>query len=78
MSVVDDQFLILGIETSCDETAAAVVSNGTTVVSSVVYLVVEVPVRDWLVGLGRPRAGKNEPAPAVRGGWFRLRRRARV
>ena len=32
----DDPFLVLGIETSCDETAVAVVANGTAVVSSVV------------------------------------------
>ncbi len=48
------------------------------VVSSVVYLVAEVPARDWLVGLGRPRTGQKDPAPSARGGWFRLRRRVRV
>ena len=36
MEIRDLQTLILGIESSCDETAAAVVENGTTVRSSVV------------------------------------------
>ena len=40
-----DQFLVLGIETSCDETAAAVVSNGNTVVSSVVSSQVDLHAR---------------------------------
>ena len=40
-----DQFLILGIETSCDETAAAVVANGDTVVSSVVSSQVDLHAR---------------------------------
>ncbi len=41
----DDQFLILAIETSCDETAAAVVANGTDVVSSVVSSQVDLHAR---------------------------------
>lgn len=40
-----EQFLILGIETSCDETAAAVVANGNTVVSSVVSSQVDLHAR---------------------------------
>jgi N6-L-threonylcarbamoyladenine synthase len=40
-----EQFLVLGIETSCDETAAAVVANGTTVVSSVVSSQVDLHAR---------------------------------
>jgi N6-L-threonylcarbamoyladenine synthase len=40
-----DQFLVLGIETSCDETAAAVVCNGDTVVSSVVSSQVDLHAR---------------------------------
>jgi N6-L-threonylcarbamoyladenine synthase len=40
-----DQFLVLGIETSCDETAAAVVADGTTVVSSVVSSQVDLHAR---------------------------------
>ncbi|PQP33558.1 tRNA (adenosine(37)-N6)-threonylcarbamoyltransferase complex transferase subunit TsaD, partial [Desulfobacteraceae bacterium SEEP-SAG9] len=31
-----DNMIILGIETSCDETAAAVVVNGDTILSSIV------------------------------------------
>lgn len=38
---VDDSTLVLGIETSCDETAAALVMGGTDVVSSVVSSQVE-------------------------------------
>ncbi len=34
--------IILGIETSCDETAAAVVSDGTTILSSVVSSQIDV------------------------------------
>lgn len=34
--MADDQVLILGIETSCDETAAAVVADGSRILSSVV------------------------------------------
>jgi N6-L-threonylcarbamoyladenine synthase len=40
-----DPFLVLGIETSCDETAAAVVSNGATVLSSVVSSQVDLHAR---------------------------------
>ena len=40
-----EQFLVLGIETSCDETAAAVVANGDTVVSSVVSSQVDLHAR---------------------------------
>jgi len=40
-----DPFFVLGIETSCDETAAAVVANGTTVVSSVVSSQVDLHAR---------------------------------
>jgi N6-L-threonylcarbamoyladenine synthase len=39
--IVDDSTLVLGIETSCDETAAALVMGGTDVVSSVVSSQVE-------------------------------------
>ncbi len=45
VSETPEQFLILGIETSCDETAAAVVSNGDTVVSSVVSSQVDLHAR---------------------------------
>ncbi len=41
----DEPFLILGIETSCDETAAAVVANGSAVVSSVVSSQVDLHAR---------------------------------
>ena len=36
---------ILGIETSCDETAAAIVEQGTSVLSSVVSSPVDHPAR---------------------------------
>jgi N6-L-threonylcarbamoyladenine synthase len=42
---MQDPFLVLGIETSCDETAAAVVANGTAVVSSVVSSQVDLHAR---------------------------------
>jgi N6-L-threonylcarbamoyladenine synthase len=45
VSEMPEQFLILGIETSCDETAAAVVANGNTVVSSVVSSQVDLHAR---------------------------------
>jgi N6-L-threonylcarbamoyladenine synthase len=45
MEDLPDQFLVLGIETSCDETAAAVVCNGDTVVSSVVSSQVDLHAR---------------------------------
>ena len=45
VSETPEQFLILGIETSCDETAAAVVANGNTVVSSVVSSQVDLHAR---------------------------------
>lgn len=45
VSEMPEQFLILGIETSCDETAAAVVANGETVVSSVVSSQVDLHAR---------------------------------
>jgi len=41
----DEPFLVLGIETSCDETAAAVVANGSAVVSSVVSSQVDLHAR---------------------------------
>jgi N6-L-threonylcarbamoyladenine synthase len=41
----DEPFLILGIETSCDETAAALVANGSAVVSSVVSSQVDLHAR---------------------------------
>lgn len=40
-----EPFLVLGIETSCDETAAAVVADGTTVLSSVVSSQVDIHAR---------------------------------
>jgi len=40
-----EPFLILGIETSCDETAAAVVADGTTVMSSVVSSQIDIHAR---------------------------------
>ena len=43
--VAPDQFVVLGIETSCDETAAAVVADGTTVLSSVVSSQVDLHAR---------------------------------
>jgi N6-L-threonylcarbamoyladenine synthase len=42
---MSEQFLVLGIETSCDETAAAVVADGNTVVSSVVSSQVDLHAR---------------------------------
>ena len=45
VSDMPEQFLVLGIETSCDETAAAVVANGDTVVSSVVSSQVDLHAR---------------------------------
>ena len=45
VSEMPEQFLVLGIETSCDETAAAVVANGDTVVSSVVSSQVDLHAR---------------------------------
>jgi N6-L-threonylcarbamoyladenine synthase len=42
---MSDQFLVLGIETSCDETAASVVANGKTVLSSVVSSQVDLHAR---------------------------------
>ena len=41
----DELFLILGVETSCDETAAAVVANGAAVLSSVVSSQVDLHAR---------------------------------
>jgi N6-L-threonylcarbamoyladenine synthase len=41
----DDPFLVLGIETSCDETAAAVVANGSAVISSVVSSQIDLHAR---------------------------------
>ena len=43
--VVDDDTLVLGIETSCDETAAALVMGGQDVVSSVVSTQVDIHAR---------------------------------
>jgi len=40
-----DPFLVLGLETSCDETAAAVVANGAAVLSSVVSSQVDLHAR---------------------------------
>src|SRR5881275_2754343 len=40
-----EPFLVLGIETSCDETAAAVVANGTAVLSSVVSSQIDLHAR---------------------------------
>src|SRR5205085_10193237 len=40
-----DPFLVLGIETSCDETAAAVVANGAAILSSVVSSQVDLHAR---------------------------------
>jgi N6-L-threonylcarbamoyladenine synthase len=45
MQEISDQFLVLAIETSCDETAAAVVADGTTVLSSVVSSQVDLHAR---------------------------------
>lgn len=36
MEAKEDDILILGIESSCDETAASVVRNGRTVLSNVI------------------------------------------
>src|SRR5207237_7157947 len=41
----DEPFLILGVETSCDETAAAVVANGAAVLSSVVSSQIDLHAR---------------------------------
>ena len=40
-----DPFLVLGIETSCDETAAAVFANGAAILSSVVSSQVDLHAR---------------------------------
>jgi N6-L-threonylcarbamoyladenine synthase len=45
MSTVDASTCILGIETSCDETAAAIVMGGTSVLSSVVSSQVDLHAR---------------------------------
>ena len=45
MSAIRDPFSILGIETSCDETAAAVVANGVAVLSSVVSSQIDLHAR---------------------------------
>jgi N6-L-threonylcarbamoyladenine synthase len=45
MAAVQDPFAILGIETSCDETAAAVVANGGAVLSSVVSSQIDLHAR---------------------------------
>lgn len=44
-SVAIEEHTILGIETSCDETAASVVANGTTILSSVVSSQVDLHAR---------------------------------
>jgi N6-L-threonylcarbamoyladenine synthase len=41
----DEPFMVLGIETSCDETAAAVVANGVAILSSVVSSQVDLHAR---------------------------------
>jgi N6-L-threonylcarbamoyladenine synthase len=41
----EEPFLVLGIETSCDETAAAIVANGSAVISSVVSSQVDLHAR---------------------------------
>ncbi|MEK0397423.1 tRNA (adenosine(37)-N6)-threonylcarbamoyltransferase complex transferase subunit TsaD, partial [Lactobacillus delbrueckii] len=38
---MEKDLLVLGIETSCDETAAAVIKNGTEIVSNVVASQIE-------------------------------------
>jgi N6-L-threonylcarbamoyladenine synthase len=45
VSEKSEPFLVLGIETSCDETAAAVVANGSAVISSVVSSQVDLHAR---------------------------------
>jgi N6-L-threonylcarbamoyladenine synthase len=45
MTDADGRFRVLGIETSCDETAAAIVADGTDVVSSVVSSQVDLHAR---------------------------------
>ena len=45
IAAVRDPFAILGIETSCDETAAAVVANGAAVLSSVVSSQIDLHAR---------------------------------
>jgi N6-L-threonylcarbamoyladenine synthase len=45
MTVAREPFAILGIETSCDETAAAVVANGAAVLSSVVSSQIDLHAR---------------------------------
>jgi N6-L-threonylcarbamoyladenine synthase len=45
VSEESEPFLVLGIETSCDETAAAVVANGSAVISSVVSSQVDLHAR---------------------------------
>ena len=42
MKLIDDSTLVLGIETSCDETAVALVMGGSDVVSSVVSSQVDI------------------------------------
>lgn len=46
---VDSDTLVLGIETSCDETAAALVMGGTDVISSVVSSQIDLHARfgEW-------------------------------
>ena len=40
---MDKDVLILAIESSCDETAAAVVKNGRDVLSNIIYSQIELP-----------------------------------
>lgn len=47
MEAKEDDILILGIESSCDETAASVVRNGRTVLSNVISSQIDLPYTVW-------------------------------
>src|ERR1700733_2003746 len=67
MAVSVDQRLILGIESSCDETAAAVVAGGRRILSSVVASQTDIPPKNGGVVPGLPPAGHlRKIVPVVR------------
>jgi len=82
--IVDESTLLLGIETSCDETAAALVMGGSDVVSSVVSTQVELhaefggrlaaKMRSHLRSLHAPNPNRDELEGLVIDGWLALRR----
>ncbi len=75
MVFVADPMYILGIETSCDETAAAVVQNGTDILSSMVSSQVEVHHR---YGGVVPELASRKHIEAIVPGRYRSDQRFRV